>query len=99
VRVCVCNTTNFWSLCLIRDVVSMLQHLEDPHIMPGLMFTPYCQRKSLMYILLMFLKKSVCCQCKVQTGGCICLLLHNIKKVVEELQSQLHANSLMIHKR
>ena len=49
----------------------MLQRLEDPHIMPGLMFSPYCLRKSLMYILLMFLKKWVCCQYRDQTGGCV----------------------------
>jgi len=64
----------------------MLQRLEDPHIMPTLMFSPYCLRKSLMYILLMFLKKWVCCQYKVRTGGCSYLQLHNIKKIVEELQ-------------
>jgi hypothetical protein len=71
---------------VIRDVVSMLQQLEDPHIIPGLMFGPYSRRKSLKQILLMFLKEWVCCQYKVQTGGCIYLQLYNIKNVVEALQ-------------
>jgi hypothetical protein len=79
--VCVILLTNWWSLCLIRDVVSMLQHLEDPHITAGRILNPYYLRKSLMYSLLMFLKKWVCCQYKVQTGGCICLQWHNIKKL------------------
>ena len=34
----------------------------------------------------MYLKKWVCCQYKVQTGGHFYLQLHNITKVVEELQ-------------
>ena len=99
VYVRVCNTTNWWSLCLIRDMVSMLQRLEDPHIIPGLMLNPYSLRRSLMYSLLMFLKKWVCCQYKVQTGGCICLQWHNIKKVIEELQSWFHTNSHKINKK
>ena len=40
----------------------------------------------------------VCCQYKVQTGGCVYLQLHNIKKLIEELQSWFHTKSLMINK-